>query len=269
VASQPLYDRIGPGYNTTRGEDPRIARAIGDALADARTILNVGAGTGSYEPRDREVVAVEPSAVMIAQRPLDAAPAVEASAEALPFRDASFDAAMAVLSDHHWTDRARGLRELRRVARRRVVVFTWDPRFADAFWLTRDYLPAFKRLSGMSIDDIAHCIGATRIVPVPIPCDCRDGFYHAYWRRPNAYLDERFRAGISVFARIGEHETGAMVARLRADLESGAWHERNAHLLDLAEVDLGYRLLVAEAHSSPNTVATTDRGPPWLRCSHR
>jgi SAM-dependent methyltransferase len=269
MASQPLYDRIGLGYTTTRSEEPRIARAIGDALADARTVVNVGAGAGSYEPRDREVVAVEPSAVMIAQRPPDAAPAVEARAEALPFRDSSSDATMAVLSDHHWNDRVRGLRELRRVARRRVVIFTWDQRFADAFWLTRDYLPAFKRLPGMSIDDIADCIGATRIAPVAIPGDCRDGFYHAYWRRPDAYLDERVRAGISVFARIDQRESAAMVARLRADLASGAWHEHNARLLDLAELDLGYRLLVAELCSSPHAVATTERGPPRSRCSHR
>jgi SAM-dependent methyltransferase len=241
-----LYDRIGSSYAATRREDPRIARAIDAALGDARTVLNVGAGTGSYEPRSRAVSAVEPSAVMIAQRPRAAAPVVQAYAEALPFADASFGAAMAVLSDHHWPDRAAGLRELRRVARQRVAVFTWDPRFADAFWLTRDYLPAFKRLPGMAIEEIAHCLGGARIVPVPIPWDCRDGFYHAFWRRPAAYLDERVRAGISVFARIEEREITRMTGRLRADLESGAWKKRNARLLGLAELDLGYRLLVAE-----------------------
>jgi SAM-dependent methyltransferase len=241
-----LYDRIGRSYTATRCEDPRIAQAIHAALSGARTVLNAGAGTGSYEPRDREVLAVEPSQVMIAQRPAGAAPAVQARAEALPFPDSSFDAAMAVLSDHHWEDRPRGLRELRRVARRRVVVFTWDQDFADAFWLTRDYLPAFKRLPGMSIEEIAHSLGGARIEPVPIPSDCRDGFYHAFWRRPEAYLDERVRAGISVFARLDERENAEMVRRLQADLRSGAWKARNAGILGLAELDLGYRLLVAE-----------------------
>lgn len=250
MGSPALYDRIGPNYTATRREDPRIARAIHAALADATTVLNVGAGTGSYEPRDREVLAVEPSAVMIAQRPPGAAPVVRARAESLPFADSSFDAAMAVLSDHHWEDRPGGLRELRRVARCRAVVFTWDPRFADEFWLTRDYLPAFKALPGMAIEDVARCLGGARIVAVPIPWGCRDGFYHAFWRRPEAYLDERVRAGISVFARIDERETAAMVSRLRANLASGAWRERNADLLALEELDFGYRLLVAEAGRS-------------------
>jgi SAM-dependent methyltransferase len=250
MPSPALYDRIGIGYTTTRRGDPRIARAIDAALADAQTVLNVGAGTGSYEPRDREVVAVEPSAVMIAQRAPDAAPAVQARAEALPFDDSSFDAAIAVLSDHHWEDRPGGLRELCRVARQRVVVFTWDPRFAHEFWLTRDYLPAFTRLPGMPIADIGLSLGGAHIMPVPIPWDCRDGFYHAFWRRPEAYLDERVRAGISVFARIRASETAEMVGRLRADLESSAWNDRNGHLLGLAELDLGYRLLVAELSGS-------------------
>ena len=241
-----LYDRIGRTYTTTRREDPRIAAAIHVALGDALTVVNVGAGTGSYEPRDREVIAVEPSEVMIAQRPEDAVPVVRARAEELPFADSSFDAAMAVLSDHHWEDRARGLCELRRVARQRVVVFTWDPRLADEFWLTRDYLGGFKRLPGMSIEDIAHCVDATRIEPVPIPHDCHDGFYHAFWRRPSAYLDERVRAGISVFAKLDRDETTDMVSRLKTDLESGSWARRNANLLELDEVDLGYRLVIAE-----------------------
>jgi SAM-dependent methyltransferase len=246
MPSSALYDRLGRSYTATRGEDPRIARAIQRALGDARTVLNVGAGTGSYEPRDREVIAVEPSQVMVAQRPPAAAPAVPACAEALPFPDSSFDAVMAVLSDHHWEDRASGLGELRRVARRRVVVFTWDQRFADYFWLTRDYVPAFKRLAGMSIEEIARSLGGASIEPVPIPCDCRDGFCHAFWRRPEAYLDERTRAGISLFARLGQRETAEMIRRLRADLRSGAWEERNADLLGLTELDLGYRLLVAK-----------------------
>jgi SAM-dependent methyltransferase len=242
-----LYDRIGTTYSATRSEDPRIAHAVHEALGEARTVLNVGAGSGSYEPHDREVVGIEPSAVMIAQRPPGAAPAVQARAEALPFPDSSFDAAMAILSDHHWDDRAAGLRELRRVARRQVVLLTWDPRFRDAFWLTRDYMPASRRLiPGMAIEDIARCLGGARVVPVPVPWDCRDGFYHAFWRRPQAYLDERVRAGISVFARLDDDEKASALARLEADLRTGTWEMRNAELMQLAELDLGYRLLVAE-----------------------
>ena len=243
-ASSQLYDRIGSGYTTTRREDPRIARAIHAALGDARSVLNVGAGTGSYEPRDRAVVAVEPSAVMIAQRPPGAAPVVRASAESLPFPDDSFDAAMAVLSDHHWADRAGGLRELRRVARERTVVFTWDQSLADAFWLIRDYLPAFKRLPGMPIEDVARSLGGARVEPVPVPWDCVDGFFHAFWRRPEAYLDPRVRAGTSVFARLDDRDVAEMVRRLRADLESGVWEQRNAGLRALDELDCGHRLVV-------------------------
>src|SRR5262249_20081305 len=160
----------------------------------------VGAGTGSYEPRDRKVVAIEPSLVMIAQRPPDAVPAIIASAEALPLADDSVDAAMAVLTDHHWSDRAQGLREMRRVARRRAVVFPHDPAVAADFWLTRDYLPTFlRRLQGKVLAEMMRPLGEIEMRVVPIPHDCRDGFLAAHWRRPHAYLDPRVRDGISVF----------------------------------------------------------------------
>ena len=239
-----LYDRIGVGYAELRREDPRIAAAVHAALGDARTVLNVGAGTGSYEPREREVTAVEPSEVMIAQRPAGAAPVVRASAEALPFPDGSFDAAMAVLSDHHWPDREAGLRELRRVARRRVVIFQWDAA-AGLGWLVDDYLTTFEP-EGLTAAEIADLIGATRVEPVPIPHDCRDGFLSAYWRRPHAYLDPRVREAISVFRLLPEADVQAAIERLRADLEGGEWQRRHGHLLDRAELDLGYRLIVAE-----------------------
>ena len=240
----PLYDRIGIGYAQLRREDPRIAAAIHAALGDARTVLNVGAGAGSYEPRDREVTAVEPSEVMIAQRPPGAAPVVRASAEALPFPDGSFDAAMAVLSDHHWPDREAGLRELRRVARRRVVIFQWDAA-ADLGWLVEDYL-GWHFPKSLTAADIAAIVGATRIEPVPVPHDCRDGFLSAYWRRPHAYLDPRVREAISVFQLLPDADVRVAIERLRADLESGEWERRHGHLLERTELDLGYRLIVAE-----------------------
>ena len=244
-----LYDRIGAGYTTTRRADPRIAARIHAALGDARTVVNVGAGTGNYEPTDRDVTAVEPSETMIAQRPPGAAPVVRASAEALPFADHSFDAAMAVLSDHHWRDRPAGLRELRRVARR-VVVFTFDPAYVDALWLVPGYLPGFRSLPGMTLGEIAACLGGVDVEPVPVPHDCADGFMGAWWRRPDAYLDPRVRASISVFARLSPGEVEDCVARLGEDLASGAWRARHGDLLALDELDLGYRLLVAPRSSS-------------------
>jgi SAM-dependent methyltransferase len=243
--SQERYDTIGRSYVATRGEDPRIAAAIWAALGDARTVLNVGAGAGAYEPRDRDVTAVEPSAVMRAQRPPGAAPCLDARAEALPFADGAFDASMAVLSDHHWDDRAAGLRELRRVARR-TVVFQWNPAYVDAFWLVRDYLPAFRRLLDTGYAAAKAALDVTEEVPVPLPADCRDGFLMAYWRRPEAYLDPIVRANISVFSLVPAGAVAAMVAALSADLASGAWAERHAGLLEREELDLGYRVLVAQ-----------------------
>jgi SAM-dependent methyltransferase len=209
-------------------------------------VVNVGAGTGSYEPADREVVAVEPSAVMLCQRAPGAAPAVRAAAEALPFADGAFDASMAVLTDHHWRDRLGGLREMRRVAARRAVVFQFDPAFADAFWLIRDYLPEFRSLPAFAFSELGDALGATRVEVVPVPWDCVDGFFSAFWRRPEAYLEEAVRRGSSVWARVGPEAEARAVSRLRADLASGAWRERNADLLALDELDLGFRLLVAE-----------------------
>ena len=242
-----LYDTIGATYTVTRRTDPRIAAAIWTALGDARTVLNVGAGTGSYEPPGRDVTAVEPSALMRAQRPAGAAPCLAAAAESLPFEDQSFDAAMAVSTIHHWQDPVAGLREMRRVARR-VVVFTHDSGDAGwrhRFWLTRDYLPEVAGLVAgrPPVTGLAGAIGA-RIEPVLIPWDCADGFFEAYWRRPEAYLDENVRRGISIWARVGPQAEQRAVHSLRADLASGRWAERNHNLAALDAAELGLRLLI-------------------------
>jgi len=240
-----LYADTADAYARYRAEDPAIAAVIREALGDARTVVNVGAGTGNYEPPDREVTAVEPSAVMIAQRPPGAAPVVQASAEELPFEDDSFDAAMAVLTLHHWSDWRGGIDELRRVARR-VVLFSWDPSFARRTWLY-DYFPFVADEEGTfpSLADQAGALRATQVTAVPVPHDCRDGFYTAFWRRPHAYLEPEVRAGVSVLASRTEEQIAPGVEQLRADLESGAWAERHADLLEREELDLGYRLLVA------------------------
>ena len=246
MPSAPLYDTLGVTYSVTRRTEPRIAAQVWAALGDAQTVLNVGAGTGSYEPRDREVTAVEPSAVMRAQRPAGAAPCVAATAESLPFEDQSFDAAMAFATVHHWQNPIAGLREMRRVARR-VVVFTCDTTdrsWRRRFWLTRDYLPEVAASRVGLATELARAIGA-RMEPVLIPWDCADGFFEAYWRRPEAYLDENVRRGISVWTGVGPDAEQRSVRSLRDDLASGRWVERNRDLLDLEAAELGLRLLVA------------------------
>ena len=243
-----LYEAIGAAYPATRRTEPRIAAKVWEALGDARTVLNVGAGTGSYEPPDREVTAVEPSAVMRAQRLPGAPVCMAARAESLPFEDQSFDAAMAFSTVHHWHDPIAGLREMRRVARR-VVVFTHDASdvgWRHRFWLTRDYLPEVAGLVAgrPSVDELARAIGA-RMEPVLIPWDCADGFFEAYWRRPEAYLDDSVRRAVSVWTRVGPQAERRAVDRLRDDLSAGRWAERNRELLAVDAAELGLRLLVA------------------------
>jgi SAM-dependent methyltransferase len=240
----PLYDTIGTTYTVTRRTDPRIAEQVWAVLGDAQTVLNVGAGTGSYEPAGRDVTAVEPSAVMRAQRPAGAAPCVAATAESLPFEDKSFDAAMALATVHHWQDPVAGLREMQRVARR-VVVFTCDTSdrsWRRRFWLTRDYLTEVAASPVGLATRLARAIGA-RTEPVLVPWDCADGFFEAYWRRPEAYLDEHVRRGISVWSRVGSHAEQRAVQSIRDDLASGRWAERNRDLLQLEAAELGLRIL--------------------------
>ncbi|GGY73056.1 methyltransferase type 11 [Streptomyces olivaceoviridis] len=244
-----LYDALGATYARTRRPDPRIAAQIHAAVGDATDVLNVGAGGGSYEP-PRTVLGVEPSQVVISQRPAGAAPAVRAVAEHLPLRDGAVDAVMALLTVHHWADLAAGIRELRRVARRRVVVLTWDQRiFRERFWLVRDYLPeaaAFDDSRAVPTDRLIDLLGGGRQEPVRIPHDCVDGFGAAYWRRPHAYLDPRVRAGISMLAQTGDDALAPGLTRLADDLATGRWHTRHAELLGLEAMDVGYRLIVAD-----------------------
>jgi SAM-dependent methyltransferase len=245
-----LYDTIGTGYRDYRKPDPRIASAILEALGDAESVVNVGAGAGSYEPRDRHVVAVEPSATMIAQRPPDAAEAVQGSAAHLPFADKSFDAALAILTIHHWPDQEAGLKEMARVARKRCVVLTWDVPETE-FWLTRDYFPeiiAHDRKT-FSLAPFREAFGTVDVRVVPVPHDCSDGFLCAYWRRPRMYLDPGARGAISSFSYAPD--VPARVARLARDLEDGTWARRNAHLKNKTELDLGYRLVIADTARRP------------------
>jgi Methyltransferase domain len=247
MSNAPLYDTIGATYTVTRRTEPRIAARVWAALGDARTVLNVGAGTGSYEPPDRDVVAVEPSALMRGQRPAGSGPCVAAVAESLPFEDQSFDAAMAFATVHHWKDPIGGLLEMRRVARR-LVVFTHDSTdtgWLHRFWLTRDYLPEVADLlvGRPSLTELASATGA-RIEPVPVPWDCADGFFEAYWRRPEAYLEESVRRGISVWTKVGADAEMRAVRSLRDDLASGRWAELNRDLVAVDEAELGLRLLI-------------------------
>ena len=242
------YNQFGIGYQRTRREAPRLARKIYAALADARTVMNVGAGTGSYEPAHLEVVAVEPSEVMIAQRPAGAAPVVRAVAEALPFADDSFDAGMALWTVHHWSDPDRGPAELRRVARRVVIVAASTA--TSRLWLTSDYWPGMARDRRPEIQPeiIAARLGGNnvRIEPLPLPGDCVDGFGEAYWARPEAYLDPALRAGMACFQRLEKAELEVGIERLEADLRSGVWDTRYSHLRQTDELDCGHRLIIAE-----------------------
>lgn len=240
-----LYDDIGAGYENYRRPDPRLAAAIWQALGQAASVVNVGAGTGSYEPADRFVVAVEPSLTMIHQRQPQSAPVVQASATSLPFRDASFAAALAILTVHHWPDRARGLAELVRVTRERIVIVTWDLA-STGFWLAQDYFPEILDIDRHilpSLEELQGALGHLEVRALPIPHDCRDGFLGAYWRRPQAYLEADVRRAISTFAKIRTLEAG--LTRLRADIADGTWTRRYGELLGRSTLDLGYRLIVA------------------------
>lgn len=238
-----LYDRIGVNYSELRKPDPRIADAIHGALGQAQTVLNIGAGTGSYEPTDRQVTAVEPSLEMVRKRSRLAADAIQAFADDLPFDDNYFDAAMAILTIHHWPDIEAGLREVRRVTRGRIVILTFDPLFQP--WLT-DYFPELAALDNAcmpAMENYERWLGPVELIPVLVPHDCTDGFLYAYWRRPEAYLDARIRSGISSFWAIGD--VGPGLKKLEHDISTGEWERRYADLLTRDVYDAGYRIVVA------------------------
>jgi ubiquinone/menaquinone biosynthesis C-methylase UbiE len=240
-----IYDKIGKTYSRRREADPRIASAVERALGGCTSILNVGAGTGSYEPRDRDVIAVEPSITMIMQRAGNTTPVVQARAEALPFADGSFDAVLGVLTVHHWADQAAGIAECWRVARDRVVYLTIDTEVIKRFWLF-EYLPSLWAIDRAVFPNIDHLAasGSAEIMPLLVPADCRDGFLGAYWKRPEAFLDPLVRECVSTFSKMASGDLDKGLARLRADIESGAWRNRHAALEDLDVLDMGYRLVI-------------------------
>jgi len=248
--SAPAYDRIGLDYSDVRRADPRFETAIWAALGDAETVLNIGAGAGSYEPIDREVIAIEPSAVMIAQRPPTAPAAIQGVAECLPLAQASVEATMAVFTMQHWADIDRGLQEVRRVTRNRVAFLTLDVDVAaEAFWLARDYMPEMiepDRRDFPTIDRLRDSFPELEADTIAVPSDCTDGFCIALWSRPEAHLDPRVRQASSIWHRLPEAVVQRALAELRADLKSGEWDRRHGHLRETAELDIGLRLIRAE-----------------------
>jgi SAM-dependent methyltransferase len=238
-----LYDNIGKGYQDYRRSDVRIASLILAELSGAQNILNIGAGAGSYEPVDRKLVGVEPSWVMIGQRSKNGPPIVQAFAESLPFKDNSFDCATALLTIHHWSDIKQGLKEAVRVTKKRVILLTWIG-FVEEFWLV-DYLPEIDEIDEPmfpSIEQLSSWLGPIRTISVPIPHDCTDGFLCAYWKRPEAYLNEDIRSAISTFSRVTDFANGLQA--LAKDLNSGVWYQRYGNLLSREEMDFGYRIVV-------------------------
>lgn len=242
------YGEIGAGYTNIRQPDPRIAQAVLAALGDADTVLNVGAGAGSYEPADREVTAVEPSASMRAQRPPHLARAIDATADNLPFPDDCFGASMASVTIHQWPDLDRGLKEMRRVTRGPVVILTFEPVPPQHWWLM-DYVPELFEVEAdrmPSIETIASSLGGSvEVQPVLVPADCIDGFGQAFFARPERVLDPEVRKAMSAWSFLPNHIVDRAVSTLAADLESGTWDDNYGSFRELSEFDGGLRLVVA------------------------
>jgi SAM-dependent methyltransferase len=244
----PRYDRIGRGYARTRREDPRLAQRIHSALGDSRTVVNVGAGTGSYEPRDRYVIAIEPSDVMASQRPPDLPPAIRSSAGTIPLRDQSVDAAMAILTLHHWDqEQELGVRELRRVTRGPIVILTYDPEISGRMWLMADYLREVAKLDHQvfpRVEKLASWLGGTtNVATVEIPNDTPDWTLGSFWAHPERVLDPAARDATSGFARMPPAVVDRVTEAVRRDLKSGAWDRRHGHLRELPGFDAGLRLI--------------------------
>jgi SAM-dependent methyltransferase len=246
------YDRLGCNYGDVRRPDAWIAARIDEGLGEARTVVNVGAGTGSYEPADREVTAVEPSAEMISQRGAGAAPVVQASAEALPFDDDAFDAALAVQTVHHWAELEVGLAEMRRVARQRIVVVTFDPEPVNELWIVRDYFPGMLNLESdrTSGHRLASELPNARSLPLPVPRDCSDLFFAALWGRPELFFEEQIVGPMWVWSRLSEEQKHDGRARLPADLESGRWQRLYGHPPQVEDLDVGLRLVISDLGSA-------------------
>ena len=240
------YDETGKNYATGRATDPRIAAQIHAKLRGAESVLNIGAGSGSYEPSNINVTAVEPSERMIKQRGALSAPVMKAQAESLPFNDGEFSHCMTVLSMHHWSSRPKAFSEIKRVTRDRFVAITWDPE-SYPFWLSRDYFPEIYDIDQTIFPKLAELNDTFDNIDVEIlelPADCIDGFMAAYWQRPEAYLDDTIRENMSTFSKIGDLESG--IARLRKDLDSGTWKSRNQSLINSDTFDAGYRLITVD-----------------------
>jgi SAM-dependent methyltransferase len=244
-----LYDDIGNDYSLTRCTDPKIAKQLYAELYGATRIVNIGAGTGSYEPEDADLVAVEPSSVMISQRKAGSHRVEQAFAETLPFEDKSFSHAMTVLSMHHWQDRARAFQEINRVATEKFVAITWDPK-SEPFWLTRDYFPEIYEMDKLIFPDLEglnEYFDDVTIRPLQIPSDCQDGFLTAFWKRPEAYLKSQVRQAMSPFSKVRNLSEG--LQKLEADLASGVWARNNHAILGLSDFDVGYRLISASVRN--------------------
>jgi SAM-dependent methyltransferase len=244
-----IYDDIGNNYSVTRCTDPKIAEQLYAELHGATRIVNIGAGTGSYEPENMELVAVEPSSVMIAQRKVGSHRVEQAFAEQLPLENNSFSHAMTVLSMHHWQDRARAFHEINRVATEKFVAITWDPK-SEPFWLTRDYFPEIYEMDKRifpDVEELDEYFDEVTIRPLQIPSDCQDGFLVAFWKRPEAYLSSQVRQAMSPFSKIENLSEG--LQKLAADLASGVWAKKNHALLGSSYLDVGYRLISAKVRN--------------------
>ena len=245
-----IYDVIGKNYSVSRCTDPVIAKQLHAELNGATRIVNIGAGTGSYEPENIELVAVEPSSVMISQRKVGSHRVEQAFAEKLPFENSSFSHAMTVLSMHHWQNRARAFQEINRVATEKFVAITWDPK-SEPFWLTRDYFPEIYEMDKRifpDVDEFNEYFDEVTIRPLQIPSDCKDGFLPAFWKRPEAYLSNTVRQAISPFSKLQNLSEG--LQKLEDDLASGLWARNNHALVGSSYLDVGYRLISAKVRNA-------------------